>query len=168
MDPNRCNADLVAFALQRQGDGLALGVLILVGGAAAAIAAANPGNPLILLGVAFVALPGLVQIAWRAREGIRITLRALLLRPLLPAALLRRAPGARLRLLDAAPVEGSLPPPAHLRLQIADALARRPLLLRLAGPDAVAGVDPAGVWIARPRPDGGIEPLALLRRRPGR
>jgi len=143
MDPDRCHADLVRFTLRRQGDSLALTMIILVGGTAAAIAAANPDTPL-LLGVAFVALPGLAQLAWRAREGIRITLRAPVLRPLLPASLLRRASGARLHPPDASPVEGSLPPPAHLRLQIAAVLARCRLLLRLAGPGAIVGVDPVG------------------------
>lgn len=152
MDPNRRNAELVGFTLQRHHDGLAPGAPIFVSGAASAIAAANPDTPL-LLGVAFVTLPELAHLAWRARGGIRITLRALLLHPLPPASPLRRAPGARLRLPDAAPGEGSLPPPAHLRIQIAG---------------AVVGVDPAGVWIARPRPDGGLDPLALRRRRPGR
>jgi len=44
MDPNRCHADLVRFTLRRQGDNLAL-TMIIVGGTNAAIATANPDNP---------------------------------------------------------------------------------------------------------------------------
>jgi hypothetical protein len=169
-DWRRCSTATIDVGLRHQGEPVVLGVLAvaLAAFAAGVLTVDDIGTWTVLGGILLYVGPSLCHVAWQGRAGVAITARALLAWPLLPTRMPGAGSGLRVALGENRILEDGPCVPCHVRLALASGLARRPWLRWIAGPDAVLGTDSDGTWIGRPRPDGGIEPIARRWRRPGR